>query len=60
MNALLNLIYHQQKDDDGIIDKNVLYANNPYEPKYCGQSIIMILQLLMSTQMIWMILMRKY
>ena len=33
-NAWLNLIHHQEQNDDDIIDKIFLYTKNPYESKY--------------------------
>ena len=38
INVLLNLIYHQEKDDDYIINKIYLYAKDKNESNY--QSLI--------------------
>ena len=50
------------------IDKIYLYANDPYKGKYqylitkrevLEQSILMILQILLNTRMIWMIFIKR-
>ena len=33
-NIMLNLINHQNDNDDNVIDRKYLYAKNPYEAKY--------------------------